>query len=223
MQPKAEVCLERAVEPLSPAQLLEAIRISLDRTDARIEIVDYCRHPAPHGKLEFPRAGLIAPPASQPNAAALWTGSVRYGGNRRFPVWVKARILVKAQRVVAAQTLPAGARIEAGQLRLEESEGFPQRAAPLDNLEQAVGRVPRRSIPAGSVLSLSQLSAPLEVSRGDTVRVQVTSGDAHLELQGRAEASGRAGEIIPVRNLANGKRFSARVDGPGRAVAEVHP
>jgi flagella basal body P-ring formation protein FlgA len=223
LEPRAGICLERAVEPLAPAQLLEAIQVALGIPDARIEILDYSRHPVPQGRIEFFRTALAAPPPSQSQASALWTGAVRYGGNRRFAIWARVRILVQAQRVVAAQALPAGHPIEMRHLRLEDYEGFPPRVTALASMELAVGRAPRRSISAGTVLSSNQLAAPYEIARGAAVRVEVSSGDAHIEMEGRAESDGRAGQTIPIRNPANGKRFQARVEGPGKVVAGVHP
>ena len=125
--------------------------------------------------------------------------------------------------MVAVEALPAGRLIEAGQLRRETYEGFPLRTQPLDLIEKAAGRVPRRSISRGAALSPGDLELPYEVSRGDAVRVGVSSGEAHLELDGRAEASGRRGQMIPVRNPANGKRFRARVEGAGRVEVGAKP
>jgi flagella basal body P-ring formation protein FlgA len=221
-EPKAEICVERPVAPLSPEAVLEAIQSSLALTEARIELVEQSRYPVPKGPLEFPRTGLAAPSPSQAQAAALWRGSVRYAGNRRFAIWARVRILVRIQRVVAVETLRAGQPIEAAQLRLETYEGFPLRIQPLASIEQAAGLMPRRSIAAGAVLSASELDKPYEVSRGDAVRVGVSSGDARLELNGKAEASGRRGQTILVRNPANGKRFSARVEGAGRVEVGSH-
>ena len=222
-EPQAQICVERPVAPLAPAALLEAIQSSLGMPEVRIEIVDQSRYPVPRGTLEFPRTGLVSPAPSQPRAAALWRGSIRYAENRRFAIWAKVRILVRSQRVIADQALPARQPIEAAQLRLESYEGFPLRMPALDSIDQAVGRVPRRSMARGAVLSAAELEQPYEVSRGDAVRVGVSSGDARLELDGRAEASGRRGQTIPVRNPANGKTFPARVEGAGRVEVGSHP
>ena len=54
--------------------------------------------------------------------------------------------------------------------------------------------------------------------RGDLIKVEVSSGGARLQLDGRAQADGRTGETIPVRNVATGKVFSARVSEKGRVV-----
>ena len=52
--------------------------------------------------------------------------------------------------------------------------------------------------------------------RGETVRVEVSSGGAHLEFEARAQASGSAGETIQILNPASKKLFPARVEGKGR-------
>jgi flagella basal body P-ring formation protein FlgA len=220
--PRAEICVERVVEPLSQAAVLEGMRGSLGLPDARIEIIEQNRYPVPRGVPQFPRNGLIAPPPSQPQGTALWKGWIQYGGNRRFAIWARVRITVKMDRVVAAEALHPGKPIDPSQLRLEPHEGFPPRTPPLDAIEQAAGRIPRRSLAANSVLTTTDLDSPYDVKRGDPVRVAVTRGEAHLELDARADASGRRGQTIPVLNPANGKRFPARVEGAGRVAVETH-
>ena len=56
----------------------------------------------------------------------------------------------------------------------------------------------------------------MEVRIGETVRVEVWNGAAHLKLEARAEASGALGQMIPVRNPDSQKRFLARVEGRSR-------
>ena len=78
-EPKAEICVERPVEPLSPAAVLEAMRSSLGLPEARIEIVEQSRYPVPHGALEFPRTGLVAalPFATAGSRAVEGSGTLR--------------------------------------------------------------------------------------------------------------------------------------------------
>jgi flagella basal body P-ring formation protein FlgA len=78
--------------------------------------------------------------------------------------------------------------------------------------------LPRRPIAASATVTAFQLEGPKDIERGDLVGVEVQSGAAHLSLEGRALADGRKGDMIPVRNTANGKIFSARVHDKGRVV-----
>jgi len=59
------------------------------------------------------------------------------------------------------------------------------------------------------------------VARGDTVRVAVRNGAAHLELDAKAEAAGVPGSLIPVRNLISNRRFRARVEGEGKVSVDL--
>lgn len=209
----SEVCVERAMEPLAPERVIDAMRQALGTPEARIEIVELSRYPVPRGDLEFTRSGL--PPGGA--TAVLWRGFVRYGSQHRFAIWARVKVTVRSTRIVATQNLPPGRRIEASQVRAEPTETFPSNQ-PAPSLDQVLGRVPRRSITAGALLTQNLLDAPKEVERGEVVAVEVHSGGARLSLEGRAQASGRRGDAIPIRNLATGKSFSARVAGKNRVV-----
>jgi flagella basal body P-ring formation protein FlgA len=57
---------------------------------------------------------------------------------------------------------------------------------------------------------------PQAIARGDQVRVEVHSGAVLLAFDAAAESSGHTGEAVTVRNPANGQRFRAVVEGPGK-------
>ncbi len=57
---------------------------------------------------------------------------------------------------------------------------------------------------------------PPAVERGDTVRVNLWSGAAHLSFEARAETAGSVGQRVRVWNPATRRRFLARVDGSKR-------
>ncbi|MDW8130123.1 MAG: flagellar basal body P-ring formation chaperone FlgA [Bryobacterales bacterium] len=208
------VCVERALAPLSGERVLEALRRALGREDARIELVDYSRRPVPRGELEFDRAQLAQPSGG----AAVWRGRLRCDGGRSLPVWARVRIVAPGRRVVALENLAPGRPVQPSQVGLDEGEWFPFGEPPLTRVEEAVGRLPRRWIPAGAVLYARLLTAPREVERGEEVLVEVASGGAQLRFRARAETGGRSGDVILVRNPANGRRIAARVEGPGKAV-----
>ena len=208
--PEQDICIERKTSPLDPATVLEALRRQLPQ--ARIEIVEYSRQPVPEGDLEFPLSGLRGTAAD-----GFWSGCVRYAGGRRFPVWVKVKALVPEARVVAATALVPGRRIEAGQLRLETGEYFPQPGAMAASVEEVAGQASRVAVARGVAIRRQWLDSPREIARGDSVLVLAQVGGARLELECVAEAPGSTGQSIPVRNPATGKRFVARVEGKGRA------
>ncbi len=207
--PEGEICFERRTAPLDAERIRAAIRRELPQ--ASIEVLDFSRAPVPEGELRFPVAGF-----RKGGSGGYWAGFVRYAGNRRFAVWARVRARVLMTRVVAAQELKAGRPIDAAQLRLESREDSPQAAGFATSLDEVAGKLPRRSIPAGTPLVKSWLDLPPDVARGDLVRVEVANGGARLETEARAEAAGARGQMIPLRNPASNRRFFGRVEGKGR-------
>ncbi len=205
----SDICIERPVSPPEPARFLAAMRQALP--EAEIAILDYGRQPVPAGEIEF-RANTLRPGPS----GALWTGTVRYAGTRRFAIWARVQILVPVTRVVAAVDLEPGSAIAAEQVRIEKQAGFPAAAPMLGSLEEAVGKWPRVLIHAGTPLRAVMIEEPKVVIRGDTVKVDVFNGAAHLQMEAKAEASGAVGETVPVLNPDSHRRFPARVEGKGR-------
>lgn len=218
IEPAGGLCVERSMRQLGRDELLAAIRRSLGDASATIELLDWNRYPAPDGEIEFPRTALRAP--GRAGDATIWKGWVVYAAKRRFAIWARVRLTVNCAQVVATEELRAGVPIQAGQLRTEARAVFPERnPAPL-SIKDAAGRIPRRSIPAGSPVSPGLLRQPADVARGDAVKVEVRNGNARLELEGRAEASGNKGQTITVRNPHSGKSFRARVETQGKVVVQ---
>jgi len=213
-EPAAPVCVHIPTAPPDPAEWLAAMRQSLAEAhgeDARVELLDYSRYPVPAGRPVFP-AGTL-------QASGRWTGYIPYGDSRRFQLWARVRARVLTRRVVAAERLCAGCVIAASQVRLESLEAAPGAGIYAASPEEVVGRVARRAVAAGTPVLRSLLGdAPL-VRRGDMVKVEVRQGAASLRLEARAEADGRRGDRIPVRNPETGKRFLVRVEAQGRAAA----
>ncbi|MBZ5586204.1 MAG: flagellar basal body P-ring formation chaperone FlgA [Acidobacteriia bacterium] len=207
--PGDDVCVERRTAPLDAARVLESMREQMP--GARIEILEISRQPAPQGRLQFPLSGLRPTPAGE-----FWSGSVLYAGNRRFAVWAKVRVRALEPRVIALAALKPGRAIDAAAVRLEMREVFP--APPqifAASEEDVAGRLPRRTVAAGTAVLLPWLEPPRDVRRGDVVRVVSRYGAALIEAEGVAQASGSAGDRIPVLNPRSNKRFPARVMGKG--------
>jgi flagella basal body P-ring formation protein FlgA len=198
------------------------MRAALAIPEARIEVIEWSRYPAPAGEIVFLRKALRAPgPSATPNAPVLWRGEVRYAGSRRFAIWARVSISALVSRVHAVEPLPAGAPVSAAQLRLERGEGFPLLERDASSMEQVVRRKPRRTVAAGSAVRLDWLANDRQVERGDTVEVRVHSGAARLAFTGRAESAGSIDETVRVRNPATHCVFTARVSGKRTVVVDM--
>lgn len=215
VDPGTGACFVRPMQTLTRERVAAALQSALPA--ARIEVLDFSRQPIPPGELRFRAAELEATPAAR--SAVLWRGAVTAAGQGDFPIWARARIQVSGKRLVAAEWLPPGRPIERAQLREEPYEGPPG----LPDLSQIVGRAPRRAIPAGTAIERQWLEQPADVLRGERVQVEVRSGRARVLLEGQAQSSGKRGEVIGVRNPANGKILRATVADRGRVVLATGP
>jgi flagella basal body P-ring formation protein FlgA len=213
LEPGTEACFTRPEETLTRARVAAALRAAMPA--ARIEVMEFSRQPIPTGELRFPVSGLQA--AQGTSSPLLWHGVVSASGQDDFPVWAKARIQVSGKRVTATEALAPGRPIARTQLREEPYEGPPG----LPDLSQVVGWVPRRPIPAGTAIERQWLDVPADVVRGERVRVEIRSGRARVTLEGQAQSSGRRGEVIGVRNPANGKILRGTVADRGHVVLDA--
>lgn len=222
--PVAPVCVERATRSVTREEIEAAMRQAMmgelgGEIECRIEVREFPRHPVSVGTIEFRFAGLSRP--TTPEGEVIWRGRVVYGSRQTAPIWARVRLSVKRRGVVAVEDLAAGQPIEAGQIALGEWEEFPAAMPVAVTIEEVAGQAPRRSIARGEPVQLAALNAPALVRSGETITVEVRSGGAALKLSAKAEASGREGDFVVLRNPESGRRFRARVDGPGRAVVEA--
>jgi flagella basal body P-ring formation protein FlgA len=215
LEPGGEVCFLRPWEILTRASVTAALQASLP--EARIELIEFSRQPVPAGELRFPRSGL--PAGTAPGAPSFWRGAVRTGGQEDFPVWAKARLSVSGWRTVALAALAPGRPIRADQVRVEPYQGPPG----FPDLAHVLGRAPRRPIPVNAVIESQWLEESAEVFGGQTVQLEILSGRTRVLLAGRAQVSGSTGQIVAVRNPANGRLLRGKVTGPGRVELLVDP
>jgi flagella basal body P-ring formation protein FlgA len=91
------------------------------------------------------------------------------------------------------------------------------------NLEEVVGRVPRRALRMGMPVFRTDLIEPLQIQRGDLVDVTAIAGAAQLRMPALAETPGRQGDMISLKNPRTGKIFRARIEGKDKALVIPWP
>jgi len=198
------VCFSWEMAALDPARVEQAMRASLP-PEASLEVLDLSRGATPAGEVEFPYSML---------KAGVWRGYVKYGSGAKHEVWARVRVNLKQTCVAAAVPLRVGVRIAADQLRVEQVDAPPE-SGYVERIEDAVGLIPKRSFAEGSALLLRVLDKPATVQRGDTVRLRAVSGAAQVTLDVQAQAAGKIGDLIAVKNPSSGRVLRARVENSG--------
>ena len=214
-----DICFELPMLRLKEEDATAAMRRSLP-AEAVLKIVELASFDVPAGLLEFPIEGL-EPPAPANYGVQLWRGHVKYAGTRQASFWARVEVTVKYQAVVAEQDLPLDKPIGAGSLRMESRIGPLEREKPATRIEDVMGRIPRRSLKAGSIIPLAILADAPAVRRGDPVTVEVQSGLARLRFEAIAESAARDGDMVELRNPFNGKTFRVKLDPGARALIVI--
>lgn len=221
--PDAEACFEWSLQTLTDDVVRAAIRESLQSDGARIDVLAISRNQAPVGKISFPISGLLASTLTGPDTPVTWRGEVIYHGSRKFSVWARVKISSTTTRVVATQLILPGQTVAPDQVRIETYDDFPLRNDIARNLDEVIGRMPRRAIRVGLPVFRADLIEPLQVQRGDLVDVTAISGAAQLRMPAVAESPGRQGDMITLKNAHSGKTFRARIEGKDKALVMAWP
>jgi flagella basal body P-ring formation protein FlgA len=111
----------------------------------------------------------------------------------------------------------AGEAIAADALATETRDVSRIAGAVLADPAHAVGRVARRTLTAGTVLSAGDLVAPRLVRRGDQVALVSRRGGVEVRVAGRALGDAGEDERVAVENLSSRRVLQGRV-GPGGEV-----
>jgi flagella basal body P-ring formation protein FlgA len=210
--PTADVCFSWNMSAPSGDKILTAVKKSLAGRNAEIEVIEQSRNDAPQGEIVFPLSGLTG----VSDGAVIWRGYVTYAGDHHFAIWARVRIRIHETHVIATEALHPGVAISAEQIATVAYDGPLLRDKVVTDIRGIVGMIPRRIVPAGGVLTETDIEKPRDVERGDTVQVIAESGHARIEAQGIAQEAGRRGAVISVRNATSGKIFRARIDDKGR-------
>lgn len=136
--------------------------------------------------------------------------AVMCNGEKR-EVIIRANIAVDA--VVLVHDLKAGTPIDASSLKLEHRDVTPTPGA-VTNIDAVVGKTSRRALRAGQLVDRRWLNESVLVKR--SAKVTIVARNAGVEVHVAAEAlqTGKRGEVISVKNSANGTVIRARVIGP---------
>ncbi|MBH1666197.1 flagellar basal body P-ring formation protein FlgA [Stenotrophomonas maltophilia] len=164
--------------------------------------------------LRLPRGGgaLQGQPTANPTAEVRGPDA---GGGRLFvPVKVRRNqtVLVLARGIAAGETLTA-ADISTAQRDAARIAG-----AVLADPNAAIGRIARRPLQAGTLLSSNDLVTQRLIKRGDNVALVSRRGSVEVRIAGRAMGDAGENERISVENLSSRRIVQGTVDARGDVI-----
>jgi flagella basal body P-ring formation protein FlgA len=131
---------------------------------------------------------------------------------------VEAEAALPAPVVILTRPMARGmtlSRADVALMRLSDAKSIqPHRTEdPHLKLEDVLGKVVRRPLREGQVLTGSMIEAPTLVKRGQNVVVVALAGGIRITTEARAKQSGTEGELIYVETLDSREPFAALVSG----------
>jgi flagella basal body P-ring formation protein FlgA len=135
-------------------------------------------------------------------------------------VWISADVRIKATLLQAARRLRYGAVLTDGDVRPVRVEVPDPRESYIRSSDAAVGKVLRRNLKPGDLITEDALSEPMVVHMGQTVRLRFEKSNIRVTMPVRAEQSGWLGQSIRVRNLEFARSMKAVVVGPGEVLIQ---
>ena len=161
--------------------------------------------------MRLPACGQ--PLAAQATANTTVEVSCPDAGGWRLFVPVKVR---REQSVlVLSRGIAAGEVIATADISTARRDAARIAGAVLADPAQAVGRVARRTLQAGSLLAASDLVAQRLVKRGDSVALVSRRGSVEVRVAGRALGDAGQDERVSVENLASRKIVQGTVAASG--------
>jgi len=136
-----------------------------------------------------------------------------------WTLYVTVTVVANEAVVVAARPVTAGQTLQNADLavRQEPVSLYAGRQVFYDPGALA-GATAVMSLPAGTILTASAIEEPVVVHAGQTVTVEVSSGNVQVSVNATADQTGRVGDIILMTNSSTGQRFQALVTRTGPVV-----
>jgi flagella basal body P-ring formation protein FlgA len=220
-QPFGGTCFTLGTAPLTQQAIETTMRKAFSDVPVRIEILEFSRVSIPDSVIEFLPSTLSHPPALDPDAAVLWRGRAVSRTRHSQPIWARVKVSVEVAFLIASREISAGSVLEEADLAAATAWQFPSMKALPSKSAAVIGLAATRRIPIGAIIDQRTLIAPSIVATGQMIDIRVLGGTTQLRTSAIAERGGKLGEIILVKNDQSGKRFRAKVTGPGQAVVLV--
>lgn len=132
---------------------------------------------------------------------------------------VRGKLEAMAAVATATATIRKGERIGSAMIKMVK-QNIAELDRPFLAPEQVLGMEAKRTLSSGRVIEHNHVQAPAIVQEGELVKISAAKGTLRISTNGIAKASGRAGEMIRVRNMSSNKLLYCRVDGPGQVSVE---
>lgn len=133
-------------------------------------------------------------------------------------LFVPVKVRRNQDVLVLSRGLAAGETIGLADITIERRDAARIAGAALADPADAVGKTARRVLPAGTLLSASDVVPPRLVRRGDTVELVSRRNGLEVRMNGRALSDAGQDERVSVENASSRRVVQGTVDASGAVV-----
>lgn len=221
-QGKSRMSLSLNSQPVTSAAILGAVRdfiLSEGKYDPEYVTIDLIRAP---GDILVPEGDIrldVRLNKADPQAALMGNVYLKvniFVGEKPvsiLPLSVSVRVFKDV--LVASKALSKGTEADPSDLETKKIDITKLRMKFVESAEDIAGMVPVRDISAGQIIGLNMFEYPQLVKRGDIVDISLEYGSLMISAKGIALGSGRAGDVINIKNKDSHRVITAVVSGRG--------
>ncbi|HEU0196841.1 MAG TPA: flagellar basal body P-ring formation chaperone FlgA [Nevskiaceae bacterium] len=137
-------------------------------------------------------------------------------GPHPWTLYVPVQVQQRRSVLVLTQPVGAGQTITQAMLQLAPRNVASLSSGYFSDPATAVGAIAARPLPAGAVLSTSDVRAAPVIRRGQSVTLEYRTGALTVSALGQALGNGAPGQIVRVQNAGSHRIISGVVDAQGR-------
>ena len=140
---------------------------------------------------------------------------VRCRGNKMWKIHVPINIIRYTEVLVVRQNLPRGSVLQASDLESRRLDISRLSNGYFIDKNEVQGKILKRSLRRGDILTNGMLDIRKLVKRGDIVTIMASSSTIAIRVKGQALMDGRKGDVIRVKNQSSKREIQAIVVATG--------
>ncbi len=145
--------------------------------------------------------------------------TINIDGKKWKKFYVNCRLTLYADVPVAVTSIKRGQRITKEDYKIEERK-IERPSFPYISPDEVDGYVALKNIYTGNIIDFTYVARPYQIRRGEIVDVVLKRGAITIMLKAQALENGSYGDMIQLKNLKSGKKFTGIVKDFGLVIVK---
>lgn len=140
------------------------------------------------------------------------------GSNKRKNAYVPFRVIRKSKVFVLTQDGKRGDVISENLVTQKETNLHERKAVYPSKLEDILGKVLKKDVVAGTVITSALLNDPVLIQKGEMVNIIAENRRLLVQAKGKALEKGKMGDSIRVKNTSSDREIFGKVVGDNTVI-----